>query len=192
MNFLGFVFHTVFYNVFFHMFSRVAVDCGFPGIPEDSIIHLVGSDNPHTQYKDQVQFNCSSKYYTLEGEGDYRKFELIHFLFPLLNVLFKFSDFIYMLSSTFQTHTLAMPMVNGQQMAARQRCQNALKVQHYILYFYNFFLIIPLEAFPVSYESTDDSFVYFQCVGSLKNTLQVQAEFWEVRMQNWEKYLGIF
>lgn len=64
------------------MFSRVAVDCGFPGIPEDGILQLLGSDNPHTQYKDQIQFNCSSKYYMLEGEGDYRKLVHVPFLFP--------------------------------------------------------------------------------------------------------------
>ncbi|XP_045901322.1 complement C1s subcomponent-like isoform X1 [Micropterus dolomieu] len=45
------------------------VDCGFPGIPEDGILQLVGS--AHTQYKDQIQFNCSSKYYTLEGDETY-------------------------------------------------------------------------------------------------------------------------
>ncbi|KAI3360519.1 hypothetical protein L3Q82_002407 [Scortum barcoo] len=47
------------------------VDCGPPDIPEDGILQLVGSDNPQTLYKDQVQFNCSSKYYTLEGEETY-------------------------------------------------------------------------------------------------------------------------
>ncbi|KAK9513981.1 hypothetical protein VZT92_027474 [Zoarces viviparus] len=47
------------------------VDCGLPDIPKDGILQLVGSDNPHTQYKDQIQFNCSSKYYTLEGDDFY-------------------------------------------------------------------------------------------------------------------------
>ncbi|XP_039973441.1 complement C1s subcomponent-like [Xiphias gladius] len=47
------------------------VDCGFPDIPEDGILQLVVSDNLHTQYKDQIQFNCSSKYYTLEGKDTY-------------------------------------------------------------------------------------------------------------------------
>ncbi|XP_034409661.1 mannan-binding lectin serine protease 2-like [Cyclopterus lumpus] len=47
------------------------VDCGFPSIPKDGILQLVGSDNPHTQYKDQIQFSCSSKYYTLEGDDVY-------------------------------------------------------------------------------------------------------------------------
>ncbi|TDH11635.1 hypothetical protein EPR50_G00062970 [Perca flavescens] len=47
------------------------VDCGFPDIPEDGILQLVGSDNPNTQYEDQIQFNCSSKYYTLEGDDVY-------------------------------------------------------------------------------------------------------------------------
>ncbi|XP_045900050.1 complement C1s subcomponent-like isoform X2 [Micropterus dolomieu] len=45
------------------------VDCGFPGIPEDGILQLVGSAD--TQYKDQIQFNCSSKYYTLEGDDTF-------------------------------------------------------------------------------------------------------------------------
>ncbi|XP_070767920.1 ovochymase-like, partial [Enoplosus armatus] len=45
------------------------VDCGFPGIPRDGILQLVGS--AHTQYKDQIQFNCSSKYYKLEGDDTY-------------------------------------------------------------------------------------------------------------------------
>ncbi|KAI3358393.1 hypothetical protein L3Q82_014826, partial [Scortum barcoo] len=71
------------------------VDCGPPGIPEDGILQLVGSDNPQTLYKDQVQFNCSSKYYTLEGE-------------------------------VFQTHTLAVPVVNGYQLTAITRCRYAL------------------------------------------------------------------
>ncbi|XP_042371758.1 mannan-binding lectin serine protease 1-like, partial [Plectropomus leopardus] len=44
------------------------VDCGVPDIPEDGILQLVGSADPHTQYKDQIQFNCSSKYYNLEGD----------------------------------------------------------------------------------------------------------------------------
>uniref|UniRef100_A0A3Q1KAJ8 Complement component 1, s subcomponent n=1 Tax=Anabas testudineus TaxID=64144 RepID=A0A3Q1KAJ8_ANATE len=44
------------------------VDCGFPDIPEDGVLKVVGS---HTQYKDQIQFNCSSKFYTLEGDDTY-------------------------------------------------------------------------------------------------------------------------
>lgn len=56
------------------------VNCGLPDIPEDGILQLVGSDDPQTQYKDQIQFSCSSKYYTLEGDGDYRTFLLIPFL----------------------------------------------------------------------------------------------------------------
>lgn len=47
------------------------VDCGFPAIPEDGILQLVDSDNPHTQYEGQIQFNCSSGYYTLEGDDTY-------------------------------------------------------------------------------------------------------------------------
>ncbi|XP_070690977.1 ovochymase [Pempheris klunzingeri] len=47
------------------------VDCGFPNIPENGILQLVDSDNPQTQYKDQIQLKCSSKYYTLEGDDKY-------------------------------------------------------------------------------------------------------------------------
>ncbi|XP_029359830.1 complement C1s subcomponent [Echeneis naucrates] len=47
------------------------VNCGHPDIPEDSILHLVGSDGLHTQYEDQIQFNCSSKYYMLHGDDTY-------------------------------------------------------------------------------------------------------------------------
>lgn len=47
------------------------VDCGFPDIPEDSILKVVGSNSQHTQYNDQIQFTCISKYYTLEGDDTY-------------------------------------------------------------------------------------------------------------------------
>uniref|UniRef100_A0A3Q1FWV0 Calcium-dependent serine proteinase-like n=1 Tax=Acanthochromis polyacanthus TaxID=80966 RepID=A0A3Q1FWV0_9TELE len=47
------------------------VDCGFPDIPADGVLQLVGSEPPHTQYKDQVQFSCSSKYYRLDGDDTY-------------------------------------------------------------------------------------------------------------------------
>lgn len=47
------------------------VDCGLPNIPGDGILQLVGSDNPQTEYKAQIQFNCSSQFYTLEGEDTY-------------------------------------------------------------------------------------------------------------------------
>uniref|UniRef100_A0A3Q3KRU5 Complement component 1, s subcomponent n=1 Tax=Monopterus albus TaxID=43700 RepID=A0A3Q3KRU5_MONAL len=47
------------------------VDCGLPEIPENSILKLVGSKRPHTQYQDQIQLKCSSKYYTLEGNDTY-------------------------------------------------------------------------------------------------------------------------
>ncbi|KAM9309714.1 complement C1s subcomponent [Pholidichthys leucotaenia] len=46
------------------------VDCG-PIILKNSILQLVGNNNQNTQYKDQIQFNCSSKYYTLEGDDTY-------------------------------------------------------------------------------------------------------------------------
>ncbi|CAJ1062513.1 complement C1s subcomponent-like [Xyrichtys novacula] len=44
------------------------VDCGPPGIPEDGILTFVGSE---TQYNNQIKFNCSSKYYKLEGDDTY-------------------------------------------------------------------------------------------------------------------------
>ncbi|XP_058503766.1 uncharacterized protein LOC131471288 [Solea solea] len=47
------------------------VDCGHPVIPNDGILQLVDSDNLHTQYQDRIEFNCSSKYYTLEGDDSY-------------------------------------------------------------------------------------------------------------------------
>ncbi|KAM9353768.1 complement C1s subcomponent [Symphorus nematophorus] len=47
------------------------VDCGIPNIPKDGILQLVGSDNQHTLYQDQIQLNCSSNYYTLEGDDTY-------------------------------------------------------------------------------------------------------------------------
>lgn len=47
------------------------VDCGYPEIPEDGVLQLVESDNTQTKYKDQIQFHCSSKYYTLEGNDTY-------------------------------------------------------------------------------------------------------------------------
>ncbi|KAM7383289.1 hypothetical protein PAMP_002956 [Pampus punctatissimus] len=47
------------------------VDCGFPDIPEDGILKVAGLNNRHSQYNDQIQFSCSSKYYTLEGDDIY-------------------------------------------------------------------------------------------------------------------------
>lgn len=44
------------------------VDCGFPDLPEDGILTMVGSGS---QYRDQIQFNCSSKYYTLNRDDTY-------------------------------------------------------------------------------------------------------------------------
>nr|XP_046254445.1 uncharacterized protein LOC124064236 [Scatophagus argus] len=47
------------------------VDCGDPDIPEDGILKVLSSDAHHTKYKDMIQFNCSSEYYTLEGDDTY-------------------------------------------------------------------------------------------------------------------------
>ncbi|XP_068179770.1 ovochymase [Antennarius striatus] len=47
------------------------VDCGFPDIPKDGILQIVGSDSLSTQYEDQIQLRCSSKYYQLEGDDTY-------------------------------------------------------------------------------------------------------------------------
>ncbi|KAK5861785.1 hypothetical protein PBY51_017235 [Eleginops maclovinus] len=47
------------------------VDCGYPEILEDGILQLVDSENTQTKYKDQIQFHCSSKYYTLDGDDTY-------------------------------------------------------------------------------------------------------------------------
>ncbi|XP_065813950.1 ovochymase [Labrus bergylta] len=47
------------------------VDCSLPSIPDDGILQLVGSDITETQYNAQITFNCSSKYYKLEGDETY-------------------------------------------------------------------------------------------------------------------------
>lgn len=76
-------FYTVFSNIwsfFPHIFSHVAVDCGNPDIPKDGILHLVGSENPNTKYNAEIHVNCSSNYYKLEGDGDYRKLVCSPFL----------------------------------------------------------------------------------------------------------------
>ncbi|XP_034553132.1 complement C1s subcomponent-like [Notolabrus celidotus] len=44
------------------------VDCGLPGIQKDGVLEFVGSE---TQYNNQIQFNCSSKYYKLDGDDTY-------------------------------------------------------------------------------------------------------------------------
>uniref|UniRef100_A0A8C6UX14 Complement component 1, s subcomponent n=1 Tax=Neogobius melanostomus TaxID=47308 RepID=A0A8C6UX14_9GOBI len=48
-----------------------AVNCGRPDIPKDDILVVVESEKPNTLYKSQVKFNCSSPYYTLEGDDTY-------------------------------------------------------------------------------------------------------------------------
>ncbi|XP_029958968.1 calcium-dependent serine proteinase [Salarias fasciatus] len=52
-------------------YSCEPVNCGFPNIPTDGILQLVDSENQQTQYKDQIQFHCTSEYYTLEGDDKY-------------------------------------------------------------------------------------------------------------------------
>lgn len=44
------------------------VDCGFPDLPEDGILIVVGSGS---LYRDQIQFNCTSKYYALDRDDSY-------------------------------------------------------------------------------------------------------------------------
>ncbi len=93
--------HTVFHNVC-HILSLVAVDCGFPNIPEDGILYLVGSDDPRTQYKDRIQFNCSSSYYILDGDGDYTNIVYIPlFSFSTLN----YAKFLYAFFNLLDTYT---------------------------------------------------------------------------------------
>ncbi|XP_027145522.1 complement C1s subcomponent [Larimichthys crocea] len=52
-------------------YSCEPVNCGFPDIPVDSILQLVDSDNPQTLYEDQIEFQCTSEYYILEGDDTY-------------------------------------------------------------------------------------------------------------------------
>lgn len=52
-------------------FSCEPVDCGSPEIPKDGILQPVGSYVTRTQYRDQVQFRCTSEYYTLKGDDTY-------------------------------------------------------------------------------------------------------------------------
>ncbi|KAM4735170.1 complement C1s subcomponent-like isoform 2-T2 [Anableps anableps] len=43
------------------------VDCGLPNIGGDSILQIVDPDYENTKYNSQIQFYCTSEYYTLEG-----------------------------------------------------------------------------------------------------------------------------
>lgn len=52
-------------------YSCQPVNCGRPDVPRDDILVMVGSGKLDTQYRSQVQFNCSSPYYTLEGDDTY-------------------------------------------------------------------------------------------------------------------------
>ncbi|KAM6910685.1 complement C1s subcomponent [Xenentodon cancila] len=47
------------------------VDCGLPEIKDDSILQPKMSANQKTQYKDQIQFHCTSDYYVLKGNDTY-------------------------------------------------------------------------------------------------------------------------
>lgn len=68
------------------MFSCVAVDCGFPSMPRDGILQVVQTRKGQTLYKDQIQFKCSSKYYTLEGPGNSRLCPPLISKIPLRNI----------------------------------------------------------------------------------------------------------
>lgn len=64
-----------------------------------------------------------------------------------------------------------MPVVNGYQVVARQRCRNALKVRLSIYFLYFLILaIISLEMFPFLYESIDDSYCISVCGKPEKHT----------------------
>lgn len=129
----------VFFSHSVYCFSYIVVNCGRPDIPEDGILQLVGSDDPQTQYKDQIQFNCSSKYYTLEGDGDYRRFLLIPFLVSL--TCYSFSKFLF---ATFQTHSFAVPVANGYQLTEMQSFQNVFQVRMYSFCFFNVSICLAL------------------------------------------------
>lgn len=109
------------------MFSYVAVDCGFPSIPEDGILQVVQTHKGHTLYKDQIRFKCSSEYYMLEGPGNLR---LRQHLISKSHSEMSPAPLCLLawLSSSLQTRTLAVLMVNGYQLVANQSCQSALKV----------------------------------------------------------------
>lgn len=147
---------TCFFHTQYHFFSYIVVNCGLPDIPEDGILQLVGSDDPQTQYKDQIQFSCSSKYYTLEGDGDYRTFLLIPFLVSL--ICYSFCKFLL---DSFQTHSFAVPVANGYQLTEMQSFQNVFQVRMYSFCF-SMSLFVWSSGF-------NDDFYLFQCVGSLKH-----------------------
>lgn len=144
------------------------MDCGPPDIPQDGILQLVGSHTTHTQYRDEIQFRCTSSYYTLKGDGKNHKFACNYFNYELavqiqISLFFLFNDIN---SSFFQILTLAMPLVNGHQLEAVRRCQNALKVcfSTYIL------LLLSLETsrnelwmhrYHFYKEQKEDEYLYF-------------------------------
>uniref|UniRef100_A0A3Q2QM99 Mannan-binding lectin serine protease 2 n=1 Tax=Fundulus heteroclitus TaxID=8078 RepID=A0A3Q2QM99_FUNHE len=47
------------------------VNCGLPRVEIDSILQLVDPDNINTEYNSQIQYYCSSEYYTLGGNDTY-------------------------------------------------------------------------------------------------------------------------
>ncbi|XP_043972819.1 mannan-binding lectin serine protease 2-like isoform X1 [Gambusia affinis] len=49
------------------MYACEIVDCGWPDLGHDSILQLVNADGQNTKYGSQIQFYCTSNFYTLEG-----------------------------------------------------------------------------------------------------------------------------
>ncbi|XP_027869090.1 mannan-binding lectin serine protease 2 isoform X1 [Xiphophorus couchianus] len=43
------------------------VDCGWPDLGRDSILQMVNPEDQNTKYGSRMQFYCTSKFYTLEG-----------------------------------------------------------------------------------------------------------------------------
>lgn len=112
----------------------IVVDCGLPLIEDDSILQLVPSAEQSTKYNNQIQFYCSSKYYKLEGNGDFQNH--LHICSQVELMLCSFSN---VLLSIFQTHIFAVPAVNGSQWMATKGCQNVLKVG-YCFFFHSIHL----------------------------------------------------
>ncbi|KAG7469366.1 hypothetical protein MATL_G00128010 [Megalops atlanticus] len=52
------------------VFPCEPVDCGHPDVPEGGALQLV-NPNPSTTYKDEIRFQCESKYYRLDRDEKY-------------------------------------------------------------------------------------------------------------------------